>query len=125
MALLNVTSSDTSLADLGQNRIALLICAAPSLSANKPDRIVGSIVLRVGNAVSTALRAVNRVGTRSDCLVGVDLPRLPALRYRIPNQPRLFRLNGADSWLRFLGVLAKPEFLRRFAVDDSGYSELS
>jgi hypothetical protein len=37
-----------------------------------------------------ALRAVNRVGTRSDCLVSrICRAGLPYFRYRIPDQPRL------------------------------------
>ena len=46
----NVINSDTSLAMISAStRMAVLICAAPPLSANKPDRIW------IENTVSTAL----------------------------------------------------------------------
>lgn len=55
---------------------------------------------------------------------GWDLPRRPAFTLQDTGSAATFPLNGADYRLRFIGVLAKPEFLRRFAVDDSSYSEL-
>jgi hypothetical protein len=75
IAWLNVTNSDTSLAMISaKTRMAVLICAAPPLSANRPESISSRDWLLCGteNAISVALwnGQLNRVWTRSGYLVG-------------------------------------------------------
>jgi hypothetical protein len=83
MAVLKVTSSDTSLAMISAStRMAVLICAAPPLSANNPDRISSRIDCSAGLRAPSARRCETPA---KPCLKafllpgGLDLPRMRAM----------------------------------------------